>query len=157
MGRRPTATIDKVLRGNPGKRPINQREPVAQVGLPPAPDHLDPDARAHWAEFGAALVAEQRIGVVYGPIFATYCVAWSRWQHAERQVRERGAVTSSPSGYEVKSAWLTIADKAWAQVVKSLGEMGLTPTAQSRAVKVEPPADGDPFAAFDAPADHRVN
>jgi P27 family predicted phage terminase small subunit len=161
MGRRAAPTIDKKLTGNPGKRAINTREPVARVGLPDPPDHLDADARHHWDQFGAELVKEKRLGVVYGPLFAAYCVAWSRWQQAERRVRTDGPVTITQSGYEQKSAWLTIADRAWSQVIKALSEMGLTPTSQTRAVRIEEsPEELDPFAAFDHPdanASKRVN
>ncbi len=149
-GRRPKATIDRKLGGNAGKRPFNKREPVVRVGLPDPPEFLDADAKDHWYTFGAELVKEQRIGVVYGPIFASYCVAWSRWVQAERRVRSDGAVQVTPNGFEQKSAWLSIADRAWSQVVKALAEMGLTPTAQSRAVRVDDVAeDADPFAEFD--------
>jgi P27 family predicted phage terminase small subunit len=149
-GRRPKSTIDRKLGGNAGKRPYNRREPVVRVGLPAPPDHLDQGAKDHWIQFGAELVKEQRIGVVYGPIFASYCVAWSRWVQAERRVSLDGAVQVTPNGFEVKSAWLSIADRAWSQVVKSLGELGLTPTAQSRAVRVDNvEKEQDPFAEFD--------
>jgi hypothetical protein len=53
-GSRPKPTALKVLRGNPGKRPLNEKEPVVEVAgteFDNVPEELasDPVAAAEWA------------------------------------------------------------------------------------------------------------
>lgn len=40
-GRRPTPTDLKVITGNPGKRPLNKKEPKAKEGYPAIPKHFN--------------------------------------------------------------------------------------------------------------------
>ena len=47
-GRKPKPTVLKVLSGNPGKRPLNDREPKAQAGIPEPLPWLDAEAQAEW-------------------------------------------------------------------------------------------------------------
>ena len=47
-GRKPKPTLMKQLNGNPGKRPLNDREPVPPAGTPTPPDYLDDVARQEW-------------------------------------------------------------------------------------------------------------
>lgn len=56
-GRKATPTHLKLVTGNPGKRPINVREPKAPPGMPERPKHLTgAAARAAWARFGKLLL-----------------------------------------------------------------------------------------------------
>ena len=51
MGRRgpkPAPNVLKLLRGNPGKRPINQEEPVSRLEIPNPPWELEPDVKKEW-------------------------------------------------------------------------------------------------------------
>ena len=47
-GRPATPTRLKLLKGNPGRRPINPREPQPTVGIPSCPRWLDPKAKTLW-------------------------------------------------------------------------------------------------------------
>lgn len=55
-GPAPQPTAIKRGRGNPGKRPLNTKEPQPLVGLPSCPDYLPDEAKAIWDEVGSALV-----------------------------------------------------------------------------------------------------
>jgi hypothetical protein len=50
-GPRPEPSSLKLLKGNPGKRPLNEREPKPPAGAPEAPAHLDEEARREWIEW----------------------------------------------------------------------------------------------------------
>jgi len=132
VGRRPKPTAVKKLAGNPGRRPLNDAEPEAVAGLPECPAHLGAEARAEWARLGAQLVSEQRMALVYKAPFAAYCVAWGRWVEAEEQIQQFGLVIKAPSGYLVQSPYVAIANKAWAQMMKAVSELGISPTSQAR-------------------------
>ena len=56
-GRKPKPTQLKVLDGNPGRRPLNDREPQPPEGAPEPPEFLDAEARAEW--FRTAGVLQQ--------------------------------------------------------------------------------------------------
>src|SRR5690349_4031719 len=48
MGRRSVPTTLKLLRGNPGKRPLNAREPMPKAPLADPPDWFSDEQRASW-------------------------------------------------------------------------------------------------------------
>ena len=54
-GRKPKPTLIRQLEGNPGKRPLNDREPIPPSGVPECPDILDDDGRAEWFRTAAVL------------------------------------------------------------------------------------------------------
>ncbi len=43
----------------------------------------------------------------------------------------------SPTGYPVQSPWLAIANKAQAQMLKALAELGISPTSQAKVSTVK--------------------
>ncbi|SPO68124.1 protein of unknown function [Pseudomonas sp. JV241A] len=60
-GRRPTPTELKLVRGNPGKRPINKNEPKPAKRIPSAPGHLSSEGQVAW---GRLTVLLDRMGVL---------------------------------------------------------------------------------------------
>jgi P27 family predicted phage terminase small subunit len=75
---------------------------------------------------------------------ALYCASYGRWVEAEKQLASNGLTVLSPSGYEQKSPWLTIADKAMEQLRRFISEFGLSPASRTR-VSATPPSDDDDF------------
>ena len=47
-GRKPTPTAIKELEGNPGKRPLNTKEPKPAKKAPSCPKWLEPEAKKEW-------------------------------------------------------------------------------------------------------------
>ena len=47
-GRKPTPTAIRELEGNPGKRPLNTREPHPERKAPACPKWLEPEAKKEW-------------------------------------------------------------------------------------------------------------
>lgn len=148
-GPKPKPTALKKQNGNPGKRPLNDREPEAIPGLPDCPSHLDAEARAEWFRMGPRLVKEKRMAEVYKAVFAAYCQAWSRWVEAEKMIQQHGVVISAPkSGYLMQSPFLNISNKAMSQMMAALTEMGLSPSSQSRVSEIPEPATVSRLEAF---------
>lgn len=151
-GRKPKPTALKRLEGNPGKRPINGREPQPPGSVPTCPSHLSPTAKAEWKRLAKVL---NRIGVltqIDRAALAAYCQAWGRWVEAEKKLAETPALLKTPAGYVQQSPWLTIAAKQQELMLKFMGELGLTPSARTRlAVQVPTgpkPWEYDPAAEF---------
>jgi P27 family predicted phage terminase small subunit len=131
----------KVLAGNPGKRPLNEREPAAPQGVPEIPEWLDGEAQAEWRRITVDLAEMGLLSKADRPALAAYCTAWSRWVDAEAQVKKYGTVVKSPDkGFPMKSPYLSIADQTMETMRKLMVEFGLTPSSRSR---IRVPAGGD--------------
>ncbi len=139
-GRKPTPTKLKVLNGNPGRRPLNDREPIAPTGIPECPDWLDEEAKAEWQRIVPELQLMGMLSRADRPALAAYCTAWSRWKNAEEQVRKFGAIVKSPEkGFPMKSPYLSIAEQSLETMRKLMVEFGLTPSSRSR-IRIGPDA-----------------
>lgn len=69
----PEPTELKRRKGNPGKRPLNTREPKPAMGLPACPDSLSPIAKKLWHGLGPMLVRNGVMSEADGPAFAGLC------------------------------------------------------------------------------------
>jgi P27 family predicted phage terminase small subunit len=151
-GRKPKPTLLKMLDGNPGKRPLNQREPVALQGLPAPPEWLDEVAKAEWERVIPDLAEMGVLSRADRPALAAYCTAWSRWVEAEGMVKKFGTIVKSPEkGFPMKSPYLSIADQALETMRKLLVEFGLTPSSRSRIRAGGADGPGDEFDQFLGP------
>lgn len=141
MGRRgpaATPTAVKVMRGNPGKRKLNDAEPKPDAAMPHAPGHLTKAARDEWRRVARRLHNAGVLTYVDRGILAAYCQAYGRWVEAEVEIERRGAVMETPSGYMQQSPWVSMANKSMEQMIRAARELGLTPASRS-AIKVEKP------------------
>lgn len=146
-GRRPKPTALKEIQGNPGKRPLNKREPKPK-GTPTCPSHLDDEARKEWRRLSKELTSLGLLTSVDRSALAAYCSAYSAWVDAETFLAKYGKVIKSPSGYAMPNPYVSIRNQSLDQMRKFAIEFGLTPASRSR-LQVEPQSqEPDPFAAF---------
>ena len=132
-GRKPKPTLMKSLEGNPGRRPLNDREPEPPDGIPECPGFLDAEAKAEWFRTAKVLSDMGLLTLADRSALAAYCTAYSRWVKAEEQVRKYGTIVKSPvKGFPMKSPYLTVADQALETMRKFMVEFGLTPSSRSR-------------------------
>lgn len=136
-GPRPKPTALKIAAGNPGKRRLNDREPRYAVSKPSAPAHLDKIAKAEWRRISAILLSQGVISQADRAALAAYCVAYSRWAHAEENVRKYGTVLKGSNGGMFQSPYLPVANRAMEQMVRLASEFGLTPASRTK-IKAEP-------------------
>jgi phage terminase small subunit len=118
------ATKLKLLRGNPGRRRIDLREPVPAVlsAVPDPPAYLDKYGAEEWRRL---IVEARRLGLVTVVDllpFAAYCKAYSAWRISIDQKQPYGS-------YRVKAL----------DVVRHAGNLGFTPASRSR-IKAGTPA-----------------
>ena len=139
-GRKPSPTHLKLVKGNPGKRPINGSEPIPEATLPSPPAELCEDARIEWERVSAEL---HRIGVlttIDRAALAAYCQAYGRWIVAERAIRKMaerdpltgGLMVKTTNGNPVQNPLVGTANKAMSDLVRYAAEFGMTPSARSR-------------------------
>lgn len=55
-GRKPKPTALKKLEGNPGKRPLNELEPMPRVSMLRCPNWLEPEAKKEWRRLAPVLI-----------------------------------------------------------------------------------------------------
>lgn len=131
-GPKPTPTALKVLRGNPGRRPLNGDEPEPAVYLPDPPSDLKGYALEEWQARGPQL---ERLGLITEsdiPAFESYCRAWGRYRNAEDTLAEEGEVFNTPSGYRQQNPYRGIANKALEQCRRFWEEFAMMPASRSR-------------------------
>ena len=131
-GRKPKPTRLKLLEGNPGKRPINGREPKPPGNLPSCPAHLSATAKTEWKRLARNLNKMGVLTEIDRAAMAAYCQAYGRWVEAERKLAETPALLKTPAGYVQASPWIGIANKQLELMAKFMAELGLTPSSRSR-------------------------
>jgi len=139
-GRKPTPTALRVLRGNPGKRPLPPNEPTpdaARVDLP-APDWLPDEGRAEWTRIVPLLAKNGLLTELDTVALAAYCAAFAEWREASAMIKKFGMVIKAPSGYPIPSPYGPIASKAFARMRLLLVEFGLTPSSRTRVARATP-------------------
>ena len=80
-GRKPTPTVLKMFRGNPGKRPINPDEPQPdrlEAACPP--ELTDEDACAEWHRTIVPAIRTGQITAADRVIAIAHCELWATWR-----------------------------------------------------------------------------
>lgn len=128
MANRPKPTALKVLAGNPGRRPINDREPdTGALDLDP-PNDLSADAVPHWRRVAPMLVKAGVLKQSDRDLLTCYCEAFAAWQESVRAGKPNVPMLT--------------------QVRQMLNEMGMTPAARTRIVVETPKEKTDGKARF---------
>ena len=141
-GRKPVPTSLKVIRGNPGKRPLNKNEPKPTLGAPGCPTWLSIEAKAEWRRVVPKLDELGMLTKVDRAALATYCEAWATFVYAQREVHTHGIVvmaveTMSEDGSRIyvkptKNPAIIVARDAANLIRQFCAEFGLTPSARTR-------------------------
>jgi P27 family predicted phage terminase small subunit len=131
-GRRPKPTRLKLLTGNPGKRPLNEREPEPEPSVPDCPPELGPVARREWDRLVGELSKLRILTALDRAALASYCGAYALWAEAMEQIQKYGSMVKSPSGYPQQSPYLAIANRQAEIMMRIASEFGFTPASRSR-------------------------
>lgn len=151
-GRPPKPTAVKLAEGNPGKRPINKREPTIGGELPRCPAWLAGEAKKEWRRLAAELHAANLLTTVDRAAMAAYCQLWARWVAIETELV---ATVPGKDGKPMPKHSLTgMTDKGYMyvnplqgfaiQVLKAMKtymvEFGMTPSSRSR-IRIDAPQE----------------
>lgn len=149
-GRKPTPTHLKLLRGNPGKRPINNAEPKPEGDLLDAPEWMSDSQKAGWA-YAIASAPGGLLKRLDRSVLVAWVIAEDMHRKASIAVEKYGLVTKSPvKGEPMQNPYLAIINKQAQIMIRAAAEMGFTPASRSR-VQVGKTDGGEqnPFAALD--------
>jgi len=137
-GRPPKPTAEKLLNGNPGRRPISDDEPQFD-GVPVMPDWLDYYAQELWELVVSDLVTAGVAKSVDGPALAGMCMWWGIWRKFDQLIQE--------GDLEYKT--VCRAAMGWKQFSAIASKFGMTPSDRVRLkVSDKPPEEDDPLAAI---------
>ena len=149
-GRKPKPTAQKVLEGNPGKRPLNHQEPVMPepsdaFDVPPPELLGDVEAGTEWRRLAPMLRKARTITEADRGSLVALCQQWSWYLKANRNVSTSGMVVKSPSGYPMPNPYMAMANKALGHCLKLWTELGITPSSRSRVTMTSDEPDTRPL------------
>ena len=133
-GRKPTPTAIKELEGNPGKRPLNEREPKPAKKAPACPKWLEDEAKKEWRRLAKKMEMMGVLTEVDMAAFAGYCQAYARWKEAEEFISLHGTIVKTPSGYWQQVPQVSIAQTYLKVMNRFAEQFGLTPASRSRII-----------------------
>ena len=132
-----------MLRGNPGKRRMSDREPKPSNDVPRCPVWLSADAKRAWKRLVPQLKRMRVLSAVDADALTAYCQTWARWKRAEEFLEKHGDVYPlRDDGGNIRCMQqfpqVAIA-RNLAQLLKAYQqEFGLTPSARTRIEVKEP-------------------
>jgi P27 family predicted phage terminase small subunit len=151
-GRRPTPIALRVLRGNPGRRPIAQG-PVAPATGAVVPKWLSREAKIEWQRLAPELERLGLLTVIDQAVLAAACETWADVAWATREIRRCGRVVTAPNGTVMAHPAVAIQRGAMKELRAFATEFGLTPSSRSglRWIGTPDEADDPDDARFFAP------
>lgn len=137
MGERgfpPKPTALRILEGNPGRRPLNQREPKPELGIPRCPAWLDKEGRKEWRRVAPLLDRLGLLAKIDQAALAMYCDAYSQFLAARKNIKKYGFSYMLESGYVQQRPEVSIYHKLQAIIKGWCQQFGFTASARSRMV-----------------------
>jgi P27 family predicted phage terminase small subunit len=126
-GRKPKPTALKKLEGNPGKRELNEYEPIPPASTLRCPNYLLPEAKKEWRRLAPALISMGVLTIADMVPFAAYCTAFARWREAEDAVSKHGALYKDSNGNPRPNPYVAMAAHHLREIKSFAAEFGLTP------------------------------
>jgi P27 family predicted phage terminase small subunit len=146
-GRKPLPSNVVRLRGNPGKRRLNDAEPRPAARVPPCPACLGDEARKEWQRLAKELGELGLLTRLDRALLAAYCQAHALWVEAVASIERYGTMVKSPNGFPMQSPYVAVANKQVEIMVRIAAELGMTPSSRSR-IRVGDRPPEDPFETF---------
>jgi P27 family predicted phage terminase small subunit len=146
-GPKPTPTKLKLLRGNPGNRPINKSEPQPSADGVVMPPHLGEVAAAKWAEVLPLLQTVKVMTRADIEALARYCDTYEWWLATRAKLKKEGdtyAILNDKGDvkYIAQRPEVSIAHKLAVQLRQLEQDFGLNPSART-GLHVEEPKQED--------------
>jgi len=132
-GRKAKPTTLKLIDGNPGKRPINKKEPKCNT-IARRPTWISRMAKAVWREYGPEMEKMGLLSKVDEPLFAAFCTAVAEFRWCEEYLKENGRLIETPKGF-LQTSPVVSQRKQALELVRQFGsEFGLSPSSRSKII-----------------------
>lgn len=139
-GRKPLPRQFKVITGNRGRRPLNDKTVEFESAMLPPPKYLSAEAAEEWRRVSAMLYALGVLSAADVAVLGAYCQAFATWKEATMALQvlakndpvTKGLLIRTHNGTAIQNPLLGVANKAAADVVRYASEFGMTPAARAR-------------------------
>jgi P27 family predicted phage terminase small subunit len=133
-GRKPTATVLKLARGNPGKRAINKQEPQPDALATECPTEIDdPIAQKEWARVIVPAIARGQITEDDRVFAIAHCELWATYRSQLADAAKNAHVVSAGKNkYPMPNPARQMANKTLLLLAKVDAELGFSPTSRTR-------------------------
>jgi P27 family predicted phage terminase small subunit len=129
-GRPPKSSKLRALEGNPGKRPLNEREPQP-TGPLVKPDFVTGEAASEWDRVVGAM-PPGLYTAADAPVLAVYCVAWVLFRNSLAQVAREGMTATGSMGQKIAHPSLATVAKQSEIILRASDRLGMSPVARAR-------------------------
>lgn len=168
-GPQPKPSALKKAQGNPGRRPLNDGEPIPPTGVPQPPEYLSPVAAQVWAARAPTLIEMRVLTVADVDFFAIYCTLIARYMELQKAFWMKGANGTVFTQKDAKGRAKNVREfpqvgellQVLQLIVRYGDRFGINPSARSRlnigilattpppASPASGPIDGGPFPISD--------
>lgn len=130
-GRKPTPRHLRILRGNPGKRPLHPEPAEQEVSKGQCPAWLDRHGREFWRMIAPRLLATKCLPYVSEPILAMLANEWSVYRRATAKLKRDLTHETKSNGSSARPE--VGIRKSAADLIRALApEFGMTPASMTR-------------------------
>jgi P27 family predicted phage terminase small subunit len=136
-GRKALPTAVKELRGNPGRRPLNDKEPKSERLSERVPRNLSPLAAYFWRKYVVKLIHMGVATEVDEPALILMAEHWSMARQALTEINTQGLSTVDEAGLPRKHPLLQVWRDNSAAFRGYASEFGMTASSRSK-VRIEP-------------------
>ncbi len=157
-GRPPKPRVLKIANGNPGKRPLNDREPTPEISAPTMPTWLARRAKVEWKRIVPILLNLGLLTRLDLAALAGYCQSFADFERSSREIEKYGVTIlrdvfdrhgAKVGSKRVVNPAVAIQTAASGRLKAYIAEFGLSPSARSRVKAIPPPAPAaDPAEEF---------
>jgi len=156
MPRPATPTAIKIATGNPGGRPLNDKEPKAIAGAPVMPANFSQAEQVYWNELCKTLSQLGTLNTCNGEAMRLLCEAAVIRDEAKKLIKQHGVLMVSPQGYKKKPA-ITVFNEQAHTIRTLLGEFGLTEASRAKLRVDNPEFDSPLMKLLNSRPDSRFN
>jgi P27 family predicted phage terminase small subunit len=135
----PTAL--KIIRRNPGKRPLPKNEPMPVGDLKEPPDWMTESQKAGWT-YAIENAPAGLLKKLDRSMLTAWVVSEDLHRRASQHVEQFGMLTKAPNtGLPIQSPYLPVLNKQAAIMIKSAEHLGFSPASRIR-IQVAPGSGG---------------
>ena len=133
-GRKAVPAQMKLVKGNPGRRPINNEPPfdaVEEAKVPDAPDWLHPEQQEFWGQLAPLFAKANVLRETDLHMLSAMCIVLGEMKFANEQLKVSRLVRT-PNGHVQTSPFVSMLNQAIKRFQSLASEFGMTPAARTR-------------------------
>ena len=132
MKNRPKPTLLKIMRGNPGRRPLNKREPIPLGDLKEPPAHFNEQEREVW-NYAVENAPPGLLRKLDASVLEAWCAAHVVHRQALIELRKTGLIVKAPNTkLPIQSPFLPIVNKQALIMLRAVDHLGFSPASRTR-------------------------